>query len=72
MDQIDNMLKPAFRQFLDVTLNTLPVSMIHLTQLIRGNWEELYDFILLIVQIRLIRYQGASFAKSVRITTSRY
>ena len=38
VDQIDNMLKPAFRQFLDVALDSFPVSMIDFIQAIREYW----------------------------------
>ena len=63
VDQIDNMLKPAFRQLLDATLESLPASMIELVASIREYWEELYDIIILVVQIRLIRSQGATVAE---------
>ena len=65
VDQIDNMLKPAFRQFLDVALDSFPVSMIDFIQAIREYWEELYDIIILVVQIQLIRHQGATLAERV-------
>ena len=63
VDQIDNMLKPAFRQLLDATLEALPASMIEFVVSIREYWEELYDIIILVVQIRLIRSQGATLAE---------
>jgi hypothetical protein len=63
VDQIDAMLKPAFRQFLNAVLESMPSSMVELMQLLREHWEEVYDLLLLVVQLKLIKSQGATLAE---------
>ena len=64
VDQIDHMLKPAFRQFADAlqATNTLPSPLSHI---LRDKWEELYDILILILQWRCIRYSHSTIAEYI-------
>ena len=65
VDQIDAMLKPAFRQFLSAATELIPASLFEWRHSMQEHWEEIYDVIILVVQYRLIRTQGSTLAERI-------